>query len=56
MNQLTAGIHPLIAITNCGLYADPQAVYNDSKPYLQKWIYEIEAENESDSLQGNEQI
>ena len=42
MNQLQAGIHPLIAITNCGLYSDPQSVWNDSKPYLGKWIYEEE--------------
>jgi SPP1 family phage portal protein len=44
MNQLTAGIHPLIAITNCGLYADPQSVWNDSKPYMQKWLYEAEGD------------
>lgn len=42
MNQLQAGIHPLVAITNCGLYSDPQGVYNDSKPYLGKWLYESE--------------
>jgi hypothetical protein len=42
MNQLQAGIHPLIAITNCGLYSDPQSVWNDSKPYLGKWLYDAE--------------
>jgi hypothetical protein len=42
MNQLQAGIHPLIAISNCGLYSDPQSVWNDSRPYLGKWIYEEE--------------
>ena len=42
MNQLTAGIHPLVAITTCGLYSDPQTVYNDSKPYLGKWLYDAE--------------
>jgi SPP1 family phage portal protein len=42
MNQLQAGIHPLVAITNCGLYSDPQGVWNDSKPYLGKWLYDAE--------------
>ena len=42
MNQLQAGIHPLIAITHCGLYSDPQSVWNDSKPYLGKWLYDAE--------------
>ena len=42
MNQLQAGIHPLIAITHCGLYSDPQSVWNDSKPYLGKWLYDAQ--------------
>lgn len=41
-NQLTAGIHPLVAITTCGLYSDPQGVWNDSKPYMGKWLYDAE--------------
>jgi SPP1 family phage portal protein len=41
-NQLTAGIHPLVAITTCGLYSDPQGVWNDSKPYMAKWLYDAE--------------
>ena len=45
MNQLQAGIHPLIAITNCGLYSDPQSVWNDSKPYLGKWLYDAEGDD-----------
>lgn len=45
MNQLQAGIHPLVAITNCGLYSDPQSVYNDSKPYLGKWLYDAEEDD-----------
>ena len=45
MNQLQAGIHPLIAITHCGLYSDPQSVWNDSKPYLGKWLYEVEEDD-----------
>ncbi len=47
MNQLQAGIHPLVAITNCGLYSDPQSVWNDSKPYMGKWLYDAE-EGEDD--------
>lgn len=45
MNQLQAGIHPLIAITNCGLYSDPQSVWNDSKPYMGKWLYDAEEDD-----------
>ena len=45
MNQLQAGIHPLVAITNCGLYSDPQTVYNDSLPYLGKWLYDAEEDS-----------
>jgi SPP1 family phage portal protein len=48
MNQLQAGIHPLIAITNCGLYSDPQSVWNDSKPYLGKWLYDAEEDDVND--------
>ena len=48
VNQLQAGIHPLIAITNCGLYSDPQSVWNDSKPYLGKWLYDAEEGEEDD--------
>lgn len=48
MNQLQAGIHPLIAITNCGLYSDPQSVWNDSREYLGKWLYEAEGEEEDE--------
>ena len=59
MNQLQAGIHPLIAISNCDLYSDPQSVWNDSKRYMRKWEYdledEIETENHDDNLQNHEQ-
>lgn len=36
MNMLQAGIHPRIAISHCGLFSDPEQVYQDSKPYLEK--------------------
>lgn len=38
-NQLEAGVHPRIAIENCGLYSDPHQVYVDSETagYLDKW-------------------
>ena len=48
MNQLQAGIHPLIAITNCGLYSDPQSVWNDSKAYMGKWLYDAEGDDVDD--------
>ena len=44
-NQLQAGIHPLTAITTCGLYSDPQGVWNDSKNYMSKWLYDTEEED-----------
>jgi hypothetical protein len=48
MNQLQAGIHPLIAIKHCGLYSDPQSVWNDSKAYMGKWLYDAEESDVSD--------
>jgi SPP1 family phage portal protein len=42
LNQLQAGIHPLVAITHCGLYSDPQSVWNDSRAYMGKWLYDAE--------------
>ena len=45
MNQLQAGIHPLVAITHCGLYSDPQSVWNDSKAYMGKWLYDAEEDD-----------
>jgi hypothetical protein len=43
--MLQAGIHPLIAISHCGLFSDPQSVWNDSKPYLGKWLYDTEEDD-----------
>ena len=45
-NQLEAGIHPRVAIANCGLYSDPHQVYMDSEPYLQKWLSGENAETQ----------
>lgn len=55
LNQLQAGIHPLIAISNCGLYSDPQTVYNDSAPYLGKWLYDSEEDDvdEEETVSNN---
>ena len=44
-NMLQAGIHPLIAISHCGLFSDPQGVWNDSKPYMGKWLYDAEEDD-----------
>lgn len=38
LNQLEAGIHPQVVITNSQLYHDPEQVYVDSQPYLEKWL------------------
>lgn len=47
-NQLQAGVHPLTAIKTCGLYSDPQGVWNDSKPYMSKWLYDTEEDEVDD--------
>ena len=44
-NMLQAGVHPLIAITHCGLFSDPQSVWNDSKAYMGKWLYDAEEDD-----------
>lgn len=44
-NMLQAGIHPLIAISNCDLFSDPQSVWNDSKNYMGKWLYDAEEDD-----------
>ena len=55
LNQLQAGVHPLVAITNCGLYSDPQSVWNDSKNYMGKWLYDAEGDevDEENSVQDS---
>ena len=40
--QLNAGIHPRIAIANCGLFSDAEQTYIDSLPYLKKWEHKEE--------------
>jgi SPP1 family phage portal protein len=44
-NMLQAGVHPLIAITHCGLFSDPQSVWNDSRAYMGKWLYDAEEDD-----------
>ena len=54
-NQLQAGVHPLVALTVCGLYSDPQGVWNDSKKYMGKWLYDTEEDdvNDEDTVPKN---
>ena len=54
-NMLQAGVHPLIALTHCGLFSDPQGVWNDSKPYMGKWLYDAEEDDVDveDTVSGN---
>ena len=49
-NQLEAGIHPRIAIENCGLYSDPQQVYMESAEYLEKW--KVQGEQDKAAVQN----
>ena len=44
-NLLQAGVHPLVALTHCSLFSDPQGVWNDSKPYMGKWQYDTEEDD-----------
>lgn len=37
---LNSGIHPLRAIDIVGLFADAQQVFDDSEPYLEKYLYD----------------
>ena len=59
-NQLEAGIHPRIAIENCGLYSDPQQVYVESEEYLAKWKQQDDMngaeENPADVPDGNDEF
>lgn len=48
-NMLTAGIDPLHAIAQCGLFGDPTEVYQASIPYLEKWAYDTNSEEVEDS-------
>lgn len=50
MNLLQSGIHPRIAITYCGLFSDPEQVYQDSKELLAKNGDVNEIVNKADSL------
>lgn len=44
---LEAGIHPRFAISQCGLFGDPTEVYEASIPWLEKWIYTSEPEDDT---------
>lgn len=46
INMLTAGVDPLHAIAQCGLFGDPTDVYQASLPYLAKWAYDDQSEDE----------
>lgn len=47
LNQLQAGVSPRIALATCGLYSDPEAVYQESKDFMEKWkvLRQTEANN-----------
>ena len=44
MNMLSAGVDPLSAFTQCGLFGDPNEVHKRSEPYLKKWVFEDESD------------
>ena len=53
-NMLNAGVDPLSAFTQCGLFGDPAEVYKRSEPYLKKWVYEEDDLEPSDVQNGND--
>lgn len=50
---LRSGIHPLVAITTCGLWSDSEKAYIESKPYLQA-IYKTADEKAQELLSQRE--
>ena len=52
-NMLTAGIAPLYAIAQCGLFSDPTEVYEASIPYIKKWEYEDASAQDSADNEDN---
>ena len=54
LNQLTAGVHPLTALQTCGLYSDPEQVWQDSMAGMEKWLSEPEEDMEDEVLEGQE--
>ena len=53
-DMLSAGIHPQVAISSVGLFSDPEPVYLDSVPYLEKWLTSVENSESSDNTAGND--
>jgi len=49
---LRSGIHPLVAIRVTGLWADPEKVYTQSKPYLDALWKTVDQMIEQNNLQG----
>lgn len=46
---IQAGLHPKHMISVSGLFSDPQQVYIDSKPFLEKWLLSASLEDEPDT-------
>ena len=47
-NMLQSGLHPHVAIAHSDLFSDPEQVYLDSKPYLEKWLHAKAKEQSGD--------
>ena len=43
LNNLQAGIHPRIAIRQSNQFSDPEGVYEESKPYIEKAMEKMHA-------------
>lgn len=53
---IQAGLHPKHMISVSGLFSDPQQVYIDSKPFLEKWLLSASLENETDEQVNGEEV
>lgn len=57
MSMLESGIHPSVAIAQCGLFGDPAEVYEKSKGLLRKWDYEpLTAEPDAPDGDNNDDV
>ena len=54
--MLKAGIHPLLAFKNCGLFSDPQKAYELSKDYLDKFYSSNMNSNDVAKIDGAQNI
>lgn len=53
---IQAGLHPKHMIAVSGLFSDPQQVYMDSKPFLEKWLLSATLLNEKEEQDDTAEV